>query len=506
MQVAGIDGVADGLGQRPGVADAGGAAVADQVEAERVQVPLQPGRLEVVGHHLGARRQRGLDPGLDLEAAFARLAGEEPGGDHDARVRGVGAGGDRGDHHVAVAQRVVGARDRHRLIEVGADAGLDRLLRGLRHSGERDPVLGPLGAGQAGLDAAQIELHDVAEVRLGRVVLAPQALRLGVGLDQRHARPLAAGKAEIADGFRIDGEEAAGRAVLGSHVGDGRAVGEPEPGQTRAGELDELADHALGAQDLGHGEHQVGRRRALLERAREPHPDDLGNQHGDRLAEHRRLGLDAADAPAEHRQAVDHGGVAVGADQGIGIGERGAAGTLALGVLGVLGPDDLGQILQVDLMADAGTGRHHAEIIEGILAPAQEGVALAVALEFPLDVDLEGARRAEGIDHDRVVDHEIDRRQRVDPLGLAAEVLHRLAHGGEIDHRRHPGEVLHEYARRAVADLPVRAPVLEPFADGFGVLDGHGAAVLVAQQVLEQDLERERQAGDVAEAGLGGRL
>ena len=49
--------------------------------------------------------------------------------------------------------------------------------------------------------------------------------------------------------------------------------------------------------------------------------DHLGEQHRHRLAEHRRLGLDAADAPAEHGEAVDHGGVAVGADQRVGIGD-----------------------------------------------------------------------------------------------------------------------------------------------------------------------------------------
>ena len=43
---------------------------------------------------------------------------------------------------------------------------------------------------------------------------------------------------------------------------------------------------------------------------------------GMRLAEHGGLGLDAADAPAQHGQAVDHGGVAVGADHGVGIGDR----------------------------------------------------------------------------------------------------------------------------------------------------------------------------------------
>ncbi len=40
-----------------------------------------------------------------------------------------------------------------------------------------------------------------------------------------------------------------------------------------------------------------------------------------RLAEHGRLGLDAADAPAEHGEAVDHRGMRIGADQRVGIGD-----------------------------------------------------------------------------------------------------------------------------------------------------------------------------------------
>jgi hypothetical protein len=87
--------------------------------------------------------------------------------------------------------------------------------------------------------------------------------------------------------------------------------------------------------------------------------------------------LDAADAPAEHGEAVDHGGVAVGADQGVGIGDGLADLLLALDDLGrLLGrPHHLRQVLQVHLVADAGAGRHHAEIRERGLAPAQEGVS-----------------------------------------------------------------------------------------------------------------------------------
>jgi hypothetical protein len=47
-------------------------------------------------------------------------------------------------------------------------------------------------------------------------------------------------------------------------------------------------------------EHEVGGGGALGQLALELEADDLRQQHGDGLAEHRRLGLDAADAPAQH--------------------------------------------------------------------------------------------------------------------------------------------------------------------------------------------------------------
>ena len=184
--------------------------------------------------------------------------------------------------------------------------------------------------------------------------------------------------------------------------------------------------------------------------------------------------------------------MAVGADQGVGIGE--------LPVALRRGPDHLGQVLEVDLVADAGAGRHDAEVVERRLAPAQERVALAVALVLELDVELEGARVAERVDLDRVVDHQVDRGQRVDLLRVAAEVEHRLAHRGEVDHRRHAGEVLHQHARRPVRDLLIGAPRRRSQShQRLEMVDRDAAAVLVAQQVLEQDLQREGQARDVAE-------
>ena len=109
--------------------------------------------------------------------------------------------------------------------------------------------------------------------------------------------------------------------------------------------------------------------------------------------------------------------------------------------------DDAREVLDVDLMDDAGLGRHDAEVAERRLAPAQEHVALAVALVLEVGVQLERVRAAEVIDLHRVIDDELDRLQRIDLLGIAAERGDAVAHRGEIDDARHAGEVLQQDAR-----------------------------------------------------------
>ena len=79
--------------------------------------------------------------------------------------------------------------------------------------------------------------------------------------------------------------------------------------------------------------------------------------------QHGGLGLDAADAPAQHRKAVDHHGVAVGADQRIG--QATSRGLPSWSTR----PGQ--RYFEVDLVADAGARRDDAEIVERHLAPAQ---------------------------------------------------------------------------------------------------------------------------------------
>ncbi len=96
------------VGQWAGVADAGGAAVADDLEAERVEVGHEAGFDVVVGDDAGAGGEGGFDPGRGAEALLDGFFGEQAGGHHDVGVGGVGAGGDGGDDDGAVVEVGVG--------------------------------------------------------------------------------------------------------------------------------------------------------------------------------------------------------------------------------------------------------------------------------------------------------------------------------------------------------------------------------------------------------------
>ena len=108
--------------------------------------------------------------------------------------------------------------------------------------------------------------------------------------------------------------------------------------------------------------------------------------------------------------------------------------------------DPLGQIFEIDLMANADGRRDDAEVIERLLAPAQEFIALAVSLELQFDVLVERAGGGEVIDLHRMVDHQIDRDQRIDPPRVAPQSLHGRPHRGQIDHQRNAGKVLQQHS------------------------------------------------------------
>ena len=323
--------------------------------------------------------------------------------------------------------------------------------------------------------------------RVGRILVAgdaEQALRFRIGLDEVDVRLLAAGQPQVVERHLVDREDRDRRAVFRTHVAERGPVGNREVLEARPEELDELADDAVLAQAFGDREHQIGGCRAFEHRAGQPEAEHRGNQHRDRLTEHRGLCLDAADAPADHAEPVDHRRVRIGADQRVGI-----HGLLAASLPG---HHHAGEVFEVHLVHDAGIGRHDAEIAERILSPAQERVPLLVARELELRVQLKRIRLAEVVDLDRVIDHQLHRLQRVDATGVAAEPHDAVAHRREIDHRRHAGEVLQQHAGWSERDLPLSGALHVPPRERLDVGRLDEAAVLVAEQVLEENLQRVR--------------
>jgi len=101
----------------------------------------------------------------------------------------------------------------------------------------------------------------------------------------------------------------------------------------------------------------------------------------------------------------------------------------------------------------------------------------------------------------RMVDDQFRGLQRVDLAGLAPQLDDRVAHGRQVDDAGDAGEVLHEDARGPERYLLVRDLVAPPGGQRDDVVAGYGEAVLVSEQVFEQDADRVGEPADVADAG-----
>ena len=235
---------------------------------------------------------------------------------------------------------------------------------------------------------------------------------------------------------------------------------------------------------LSYGQHQVGCRRALGQATTEAESDDRGQQHGDGLAEHDGFRFDSADPPTEHSDAVDHRCVAVGAYQCVRIGEGSGAASVGFR------QDDMREILQVDLVDDAGRRRHDPKTVQGLLPPAQKLIALAVALEFELRVLCECGTRSETIDLNGVVDDEVDRDQWVDGGGVTTQLVNRVAHSCQIDDGGYARKILKDNACGFERNLRGLGEIGAPKGDVLNVLGGDAEPVLSAQGGFQKELDR----------------
>ena len=210
------------------------------------------------------------------------------------------------------------------------------------------------------------------------------------------------------------------------------------------------------------------------------------------MAEHGGFGFDAAHAPAQYAEAVDHGRVGVGADERVGIGQPGA-----IGLFGHV--DAIGQKFQIHLMADADAGGHDAQFFERLLAPLQKFVAFAVAAEFDFDVLVERIGHGPAINLHGVVHDQIHGDEGFDDARVAAVAHHGAAEAGEVHHTGHAGEVLQQDARGEIGDFFLRGGLARPPArQRFHLPPVVGGVALIAHGGFQEN------AHDIGQLGEGG--
>ncbi len=153
-------------------------------------------------------------------------------------------------------------------------------------------------------------------------------------------------------------------------------------------------------------------------------------------------------------------------------------------------------------MHDADAGRHDAECFECLLAPFEELVALAVALEFHVEIELERIRRAVEINLHRVVHDEIDGHKGLDDGRVATEAFYSAAHGGEVHQKRHAGEILQHDAGDDKGNLLLCGCLRIPVSERLDITRLNFFSVAVAEHGFQNNADADGEFGDRADAGF----
>ncbi|KFB74684.1 MAG: hypothetical protein AW06_004377 [Candidatus Accumulibacter cognatus] len=379
----------------------------------------------------------------------------------------------------------------------GASKAVGRLgcaqqgVEAARHLGQRDAVLRPLGAGQGGDDAGQVEADGTRVIDLACARHAEQSLCPEIGFEEHTVRFAAAAAAHVVHGLLVDREKTHRRPVLRCHVGERCAVGHRQRTGSLAEVLDKGADHFLAAQQLGHRQHQIGGSDALAQVAAEFDANHVRGQEIDRLPEHCRFRLDASDSPADDADGIDHRGVRVGADQRVGKAQPFPGAPVFHCAHGLL-TNAVEQMFEIDLVDNADARRHDAEGLESLHSPFHELIAFAVAIELESHVLLQRLRRAVVIDLYRMVDDQVDRHQWFDASRIESTRLRDLSHRREIAEQWHASEILQHDARDDEGDLLAAACAWLPLGEFKDVSLADALAIAVTQQRFENDAQRHR--------------
>src|SRR5205823_10398112 len=111
-----------------------------------------------------------------------------------------------------------------------------------------------------------------------------------------------------------------------------------------------------------------------------------------------------ADAPTDNAEAVDHRRVRIRPDERVRV------------VNAVALDDALRQVFEIDLMTDADARRDNAKTIERLRAPFQELITRTIAPKLRLHVQAQSVGTRPEINLHRMINHEINRHERLDDL------------------------------------------------------------------------------------------
>ena len=517
-----VDGLRNFVRQRPGVADAGGASVADEMEFQFLQIGQSgrlspdsraqfsiPGASEVLTHggtvspfstaFLASSPAPISTEGFEVlvqeviaamttlpcfSESFTRSGNMLMNlGSSTPTAAGLPPSCSQRSHCCSTEQWLVVAA-------VLADFGLISEGRALLNDSPRlrqdNAILRTLRPSQTRLNGGEIEREQLGVFRLRSLVVMEHPLLAAVSLDQRNlffdCVPVSR---KYSKSLFINRKNSASRSVLRRHIRNGRAISQRQIPKPRPEILDKLPNNAMLPQHLRNGQNEISSSSPFAQPPRKLHPHHQRNQHRNRLPQHRRLGFNPPHSPTQHPQPIHHRRVTVRAYQGVGVG-----GAFAVGFVD---EDYAGQVFEVDLVDDAGVGGDDGEIAEAGLSPAEEGVALFVALEFEQGVHVERLRGAEFVDLDGVVDDQLNGLQGIDQRGVAAQRFHGVAHGGEVDYAGNAGEILEEDAAGGEGDFFFWLRFAVPVCERAHFFFGDVAAVFGAEEVFEKDPEGERQ-------------
>ena len=423
---------------------------------------------------------------------FNSFSGQQSRADHDGRIGGVGTRGDSCDDHAAVFQFKGFPFSCHggccwcSFPDHGA-----ALFERCRHFRNLDPVLWTGRTRQRRHDVIQPDVNHLAVLRFF-IATEEHALLFHVCFHPvRICCPV--GQSEIMGDLFVHRHKSACGTVFWRHVGQGGPVRQGQVLDAGSEEFNEFFHYFLCPEPLGYRQHQVGCGNAFRHFAGQPNTHHLWNGHEIGLSHHDGLCFNAAHTPSQHTDSIDHGGVRIGTDQGVGECQTFAINSPV--------SDHLCNVFQVDLVDNAGPRRENPNIVKGLLGPLQQLIPFPVPLIFHFQVFLVGIGAAEKIHLYRVVDDQINGHHRVDGSGVAPPFRHGIPHGRQIHNTGDAGKILHDHPGGIPGDFLLVGIAGLPVCQFPDVVVRDVLAVLVSQEVFQQGTDGKGEPVHLAQAG-----